>query len=176
MYGIAVLIAAIAGVSGFVYDVRDVRCGICQELVKEVRSAIRKVGPGRTIRNGSHRLDHEGNIRGEQVPLVRSESFLTDAMDRFCSSMEDYARGIDKRTGRLRLVKFFAPGGGMSPEMDEIEPISDSNMNRSLFMHCEDIVDQYDQELLTAFQSPEGDLDRVCTRLDLCVSQTREEL
>lgn len=171
-----VLFLTIAGAAAFVYDVRDLRCGICRELVKDVKETIRKVGLRRTVRVGSHRVDHEGNVRGKKIPLVRSESFLADSMDRFCRSMDDYARGIDKMTGRIRLVRIFGPDGGANPEMDEIEPISDSNMNRSLFVHCEDIIDQYDQELLTAFQSPEGDLERVCTRLELCVSETREEL
>ena len=46
-----------------------------------------------------------------QVPYARSETHLTEVMEKLCSDMNKYARSTDKETGKLKYVRTDSRNG-----------------------------------------------------------------
>lgn len=67
-----------------------------------------------------------------QVPMAKSELFISEALEKVCENMENFARGRDKKTGRLVVLSLFDSVKGLNPMISEVDIITDSDLNKSL--------------------------------------------
>ncbi|KAK6628180.1 hypothetical protein RUM43_001992 [Polyplax serrata] len=154
------------------YTNQELKCVICKALVKEMENVIKHVKRSVSMNVGSYRLDEKGNVQTRAIPLIQSDTFLLEAMESACDSMAGYARGYDKETNKLRIVRLKI-GDKLNPEMAEIYPISDADLNESLRYYCEGMVDEYEESFIRLFKQGMAEAARtLCTNeTGLCETQ-----
>lgn len=144
-------------------DVRELKCQVCTRVIEEMQKNISKVDVKKTITVGGFRLDDEGNYSEKIVPLWKSEIYLTELMDDICLKMEDYVRATYKKDGKHTVISLLSDDGGMNPIMSEVDVVQDTELNKSLKFHCEDIVDEHSDTFLEEFKEYDENLiARIC--------------
>ncbi|KAM9308675.1 protein canopy homolog 1 [Gastrophryne carolinensis] len=124
-------------------------CGACRALVDELQYEIRKVNPSKTIDVGSFRINPDGTQVQNKVPLVKSEVYLTEILERICDRMDDYSLYTDPETKEKSYKRF-------APRDDEPFPSLDfNNFNftpgdgSTLKFACERVVEENDEEIIS---------------------------
>lgn len=82
---------------------------------------------------------------------------MMEVMETVCSSMKDYAQARHKETGQLEAIKLVV-GGSMNPRMAEYEMVQDPDLNKGLEFHCEAIVEEFEDDIVTFFKESDGSL------------------
>lgn len=104
---------------------------VCKAAVREIDSALSKVDPGKHI-NVGYRLGADGETASKKIPLIKSETFLTDMLESICDNMDDYARAKYKSNGKLTVMRLVTESGGMNPDMAKVDFVQDEDLNKSL--------------------------------------------
>ncbi|KAM6233483.1 protein canopy homolog 2 isoform 2-T3 [Porphyrio hochstetteri] len=146
---------------------QDLHCGACRALVDELEWEIAQVDPRKTIQMGSFRINPDGSQSVVEVPYARSETHLTDLLERVCEKMKEYGEKVDPSTHRKSYIRVISHDG---TKMDLAGLKIDGDVTSSLKFACESIAEEYEDELIE-FLSHEADnvKDRLCSkRTDLC--------
>lgn len=64
---------------------RDVKCLVCKATIDEMEQAIKKVDPKKKVEVGSFRMNLDGDTVSKTVPLAKSETYLTELMEKICT-------------------------------------------------------------------------------------------
>lgn len=67
-----------------------------------------------------------------QVPLAKSEIYISETLDEVCAAFDNYAKATYKNSGNLVLVDLQNPFNDKSPKMDQVNFIQDGDLNKSL--------------------------------------------
>ncbi|XP_072214099.1 protein canopy homolog 2 [Excalfactoria chinensis] len=159
---VAALMSAVSGRRS-----QDLHCGACRALVDELEWEIAQVDPRKTIQMGSFRINPDGSQSVVEVPYARSETHLTELLERICEKMKEYGEKVDPATQRKSYVRIVSHDG---TKMDLSGVKIDGDVASSLKFACESIAEEYEDELIE-FLSHEADnvKDRLCSkRTDLC--------
>lgn len=149
-------------------DPKTVRCLVCRNVVEEIDNAIQRVDPKRTVEVGSYRLDSIGNQQQKTVPYARSEMYLTEVLETVCNKMDDYIRATYKTSGELTLLRLIGPDGQMNPDLNLVDIVQDSDLNKSLKFYCEGIVEEFEENILRLFGTDADNID-----IKLCSSEAK---
>jgi len=145
-------------------DPKNVRCLVCRTVVEEIDNAIQRVDPKRTVEVGSYRLDSMGNQQQKTVPYARSEMYLTEVFETVCSKMDDYVRATYKTSGELTLLPIIGRDGQMNPDLNHVDIVQDSDLNKSLKFYCEGIVEEFEENILRLFGADVDNIDiKLCS-------------
>lgn len=128
-----------------------VKCAVCRSLVNELHTAILEVDPRKTIEVGSYQIRADGKPKPAVVKYAGSEVHMMEVMETVCKSMKDYAQARHKETGKLEAIKLVV-GGSMNPRMGEYEMVQDPDLNKGLEFHCEAIVEEFEDDIVTFFK------------------------
>ncbi|XP_054006666.1 protein seele isoform X2 [Hylaeus anthracinus] len=134
--------------------------------VKEVEEELAKIDPSKKIDVGNYRLDAKGNIVQKKVPLAQSEVHISDVLDNICDKMSDYVRATYKSNGQLTILSLISASGSMNPEMSKVDIIQDGDMNKSLRFYCEELVEEYEDNIISLFSRKESNIKhQLCTNI-----------
>ncbi|XP_068229837.1 protein seele [Palaemon carinicauda] len=164
------LVTVFACVSSEVPKSKIVKCAVCNSLVSELHEAIDKVDPRKKIDVGSYRLDKDGKQKLSSVQYAGSEMHMLEVLESVCDSFKDYAQARHKETGKLEAIRLVV-NGAMNPRFGEYEMVQDPDLNRGLNFHCESIVEEYEDEIVSHFRKS-SDLDRESSQLKFCNEMT----
>uniref|UniRef100_A0A9J8C9L5 Canopy FGF signaling regulator 1 n=1 Tax=Cyprinus carpio carpio TaxID=630221 RepID=A0A9J8C9L5_CYPCA len=92
-----------------------------------------------------------------QVPLARSETYLTELLEEVCNSMSDYALYEDPDT-KEKSYKRFAPrgnDGGNFPDFKNFK-FDGPESSSALKFACESIVEELEDDIISLFASEAG--------------------
>lgn len=67
-----------------------------------------------------------------QVPYARSQLYLSEVMDRVCSSFKDYTLANYKSSGTPTLLRVVTHDGNMNPEMSNVDIVPSPESNGKL--------------------------------------------
>lgn len=155
--------------------IRELKCKVCTSIIDEIQKNISRVDVTRKINVGGFRLDNEGNYDEKVVPYWKSEIYLTEMLDDICNVMENYVRATHKANGSQTIISLLADGG-MNPLMSEVDLVQDTDLNKSLKYHCEDIVDEYLETLMDELRAERQNLSaKICGEVaQLCDQEVIE--
>lgn len=157
-----------------------VKCAVCNSLVTELHAAIDKEDPRKRINVGSYRIDADGKQKLSSVKYAGSEMHMMDVLETVCENFKDYAQARHKETGKLEAIKLVI-NGAMNPRFSEYEMVQDPDLNKGLNFHCEAIVEDFEDEIISHFKVS-TDLDMESSQIEFCEEITnlckdvREEL
>lgn len=157
-------------------DSSTLKCEVCRRLVEEIQRNVSSVDPTNVVQVSNFRLDGNGDQLKHTVPLARSQLYLTEVMDSVCEKMDDYVRATFKNNGTLTVIQ-LVQDGKMNPLMNEVDLIQDSDLNKSLKYHCEDIVNDIEEDLINIIKSQDDDhiVYSICTKVTkLCPSKNNK--
>lgn len=105
---------------------------------------------------------------------------MMDVMDTVCESMQDYAQGRHKETGKLEAIKLVSDGK-MNPRFGEYEMVQDPDLNKGLKYHCESIVEDYEDDIVKYFKNHseaglEDSQEEFCNKLTKICKGVKDEL
>ncbi|XP_046682135.1 protein seele [Homalodisca vitripennis] len=145
------------------FDLKQMKCLVCQRVVEEIEKEIDKIDPSRKVDVGSYRLDNQGEVKKSVVELRRSEVFLTDVIEKTCEKMDDYVRATYKSNGQLTVIKLVSDDGKMNPDLGEVDIVTDGDIE-SLKFYCESILEEYEDVAMKLFRSGVDNIDiRLCS-------------
>lgn len=152
LYGLfALLIPCIA------IDPASLRCEVCFRLVEEIQRNISSLNPTDVMQVYSNfQLDGNGDQIKHTVPLARSQIYLSEVMDYVCAKMDDYVRGVFKENGTLTVMPLILDGK-LNPLISVVDVIQDTDLNLSLQYHCDDIVNDIEEDIINMIQSRDDD-------------------
>lgn len=142
-------------------------CGACRALVDELEWEISQVDPKKTIQIGSFRINPDGSQSVAEVPYARSESHLTELLEKICEKMKEYGEKIDSHTHRKTYVRVLTRDG---TKMDLSGTKFNEEVTKELKFACESIAEEYEDELIEFFSHEADNVkDKLCSkRTDLC--------
>ncbi|CAH0390542.1 unnamed protein product [Bemisia tabaci] len=137
------------------------KCLVCEKIVEEVKLEINKPEvKGKKIAVGGYHLDDKGNTNQREIPYQHSDVFLNEVLDNICEKMKDYVRVRRKSDDKLMLIPLVLPGGAMNPLIGDVDPILDDDLNKSLGHYCQEITNEYDEEIIESLKrTPSDELD-----------------
>lgn len=155
--------------------VRELKCLVCTSIIGEIQKNITSVDVSRKIKVGGFRLNDDGNYDKKVVPYWKSEIYLTELLDEVCQLMDNYARATNKTDGSPTIISLLADGG-MNPIMSEVDLVQDTDLNKSLRYHCEDIVDEHLEILMEELRAENENLSaKICGEVaQLCEEKVAE--
>lgn len=154
-------------------DVNHLKCLVCQRVVEEMEKEIDKVSPNKKINIGSYRLDDKSDP--VKIEYRRSEIFLTELMDTICNKMDDYARAVYKSSGQLTVIPLIKDGK-VNPVLGEVNLVTDADLNKSLKHYCQQILDEYEDDVVNLFRSSADNIDiRLCSQAAKLCNQSIDE-
>lgn len=155
-------------------DTNHLKCLVCQRVVEEMEKEIDSISPNKKISVGSYRLDDKSDP--VQIEYRRSEVYLTELMDTVCNKMDDYARAVYKTNGQLTVIPLIKDDK-VNPVLDEVNLVTDADLNKSLKHFCQQILDEYEDDVVTLFRSSADNIDiRLCSQAaGLCNQSIDEE-
>merc|ERR1719322_1688587 len=161
------------------FDSTTLKCLVCRAVVDEFESAIYKVDPKKVVEGGSFRVSPDGSQRGTfNVPYARSQTHLTDLVEKICDTMEDYAQARWKRSNKPTLIRMVNPDGNMNPNFAKVDVVQDDDLNTALKFHCETIVEDNEDDFTNVLSKENPNpVDEICVdRTNLCSQALRDEL
>ncbi|XP_026170021.1 protein canopy-1 [Mastacembelus armatus] len=157
-------------------------CSACKAIVDELNYSISQVDPKKTINVGSFRLNPDGSMTDKKVPLVRSETHLSELLDEVCNSMSDYALHVDPDTQHRQYMRFAPRRSGANGDFPNFKnfQFEGPEASNSLKFACETVVEELEDDIISVFsQNIEHVHEKLCNRVsDYCrdSSLTNEEL
>ncbi|XP_076837673.1 protein canopy-1 [Brachyhypopomus gauderio] len=127
-------------------------CSACMAIADELNYSISKIDPKKTVHVGGFRLNPDGTLTDKKVPLARSETHLSELLERVCESMSDYALYEDPDT-KEKSYRRFAPrnnDGGNFPDFKNFKFEGPEGSN-SLKFACETIVEELEDDIVSLF-------------------------
>lgn len=154
-------------------DVNHLKCLVCQRVVEEMEKEIDSISPNKKINVGSYRLDDKSDP--VKIEYRRSEIFLTELMDTICNKMDDYARAVYKSSGQLTVIPLIKDGK-VNPVLDEVNLVTDADLNKSLKHYCQQILDEYEDDVVNLFRNSVDNIDiRLCSEAAKLCNQSIDE-
>lgn len=154
-------------------DVNHLKCLVCQRVVEEMEKEIDSISPNKKINVGSYRLDDKSDP--VKIEYRRSEIFLTELMDTVCNKMDDYARAVYKSSGQLTVIPLIKDGK-VNPILDEVNLVTDADLNKSLKHYCQQILDEYEDDVVNLFRNSVDNIDiRLCSEAAKLCNQSIDE-
>ncbi|XP_010640568.3 protein canopy homolog 1 [Fukomys damarensis] len=146
----------------------DVRCGACRALMDEVEYDVTKARQKKT-KVGSYRIRPDGTQERRKVPLVQSEAFLVDLLDKVCERMNDYQLEEDPMT-KEKYFRRYAPRKGDKIYKEYKRFYYYSDAYKPLKFACENIIEEYEDEIFSLIvQEAHNFADKMCSgKSDLC--------
>ena len=95
---------------------------------------------------------------------------MMDVLESVCEAFKDYAQARHKETGKLEAIK-LVENGVMNPRFGEYEMVQDPDLNKGLNFHCDSIVEEYEDEIISHFRS-DSELDRESSQFKFCNERT----
>ncbi|XP_066937221.1 protein seele isoform X1 [Macrobrachium rosenbergii] len=166
LFRLLCLVAVFVCVSSQVPKSKIVKCAVCNSLVDELHAAIDKVDPRKKIDVGSYRLDKDGKQKLASVQYAGSEMHMLEVLESVCDSFKDYAQARHKETGKLEAIKLVVDGV-MNPRFSEYEMVQDPDLNKGLNFHCETIVEEYEDDIVSHFRKS-SELDKESSKFKFC--------
>uniref|UniRef100_A0A4W6CVP8 Canopy FGF signaling regulator 1 n=1 Tax=Lates calcarifer TaxID=8187 RepID=A0A4W6CVP8_LATCA len=146
-------------------------CSACKAIVDELNYSISQVDPKKTINVGSFRLNPDGTMKDKKVPLVRSETYLSELLEGVCSSMSDYALHVDPDTQHKQYKRFAPRSSGATGDFPDFKnfQFDGPEASNTLKFACETIVEELEDDIISLFSQ---DLEHVHEELCNSVSGT----
>ncbi|XP_063777962.1 protein canopy homolog 1 isoform X2 [Pseudophryne corroboree] len=139
-------------------------CGACRALVDELQHEIKKVSPSKTIDVGSFRISPDGTQIQNKIPLVKSEVYLTDVLERICEKMDDYSLYIDPDTKEKSFKRFAPRDDDPFPSVDFNNFQFNPGDNNPLKYACERVIEEHEDEILSLIiHEADNFADKLCT-------------
>nr|XP_034985577.1 protein canopy homolog 1 [Zootoca vivipara] len=137
-------------------------CGACKALADELAYDIKKIGPKRTVNSGTFRLNPDGTRGKKKVAFTKSETFLTDILEKICDRMNDYQLQDDPVTNK-KIFKRYAPRKDEPIYAEYKKYFFYSDAYKPLKYACETIIEQYEDEIYSLI-AQEADFlaDKLC--------------
>ncbi|XP_053265977.1 protein canopy homolog 1 isoform X1 [Podarcis raffonei] len=137
-------------------------CGACKALADELAYDIKKIGPKRTVNSGTFRLNPDGTRGKKKVAFTKSETFLTDVLEKICDRMNDYQLQDDPVTNK-KIFKRYAPRKDEPIYAEYKKYFFYSDAYKPLKYACETIIEQYEDEIYSLI-AQEADFlaDKLC--------------
>ncbi|XP_044862924.1 protein canopy homolog 1 isoform X2 [Mauremys mutica] len=113
-----------------------------------------------------------------EVPLAKSETYLTEVLENICDRMNDYQLQVDPQTQK-RTFKRFAPRKDEKIYADFKKLYFYSDAYKPLKFACESIIEEYEDEIFSLIaQEADYLADKLCSeKSGLCEeSATHTEL
>ncbi|XP_026857053.2 protein canopy-1 isoform X3 [Electrophorus electricus] len=136
-------------------------------IADELNYSISKIDPKKTVHVGGFRLNPDGTLTDKKVPLARSETHLSELLERVCESMSDYALYEDPDTTEKRYRR-FAPrnnDGGNFPDFKHFKFEGPEGSN-SLKFACETIVEELEDDIVSLFTHADTHVaQKLCSEL-----------
>ena len=98
---------------------------------------------------------------------------MTEVLESVCGSFKDYAQGRHKETGRLEVIAIVGKDGAMNPRFGEYEMVQDPDLNKGLEYHCQNIVEDFEDEIVQYFGKITGDYDLEKSQNKFCDKATK---
>ncbi|KAA0719266.1 Protein canopy-1 [Triplophysa tibetana] len=127
-------------------------CSACLAIADELNYSIRQTDPKKMIHVGGFRLKPDGSLTDKKVPLVRSETHLTELLEGVCNSMSDYALYEDP-VSKEKSYKRFAPrenDGGNFPDFKNFK-FDGPESSSALKFACESVVEELEDDIISLF-------------------------
>nr|XP_016849719.1 PREDICTED: protein canopy homolog 1 isoform X3 [Anolis carolinensis]XP_016849720.1 PREDICTED: protein canopy homolog 1 isoform X3 [Anolis carolinensis] len=140
----------------------EVFCGACKALADELAYDIKKIGPKRTVNSGTYRINPDGTRGKKKIPFAKSETFLTDVLEKICDRMNDYQLQDDPVTQK-KIFKRYAPRKDEPIYAEYKKYFFYSDAYKPLKYACETIIEQYEDEIFSLI-AQEADFlaDKLC--------------
>ncbi|TRY99677.1 hypothetical protein DNTS_027996 [Danionella cerebrum] len=138
-------------------------CSACKAIADEMNYSISQTDPKMMINVGGFRLKPDGTMMDKKVPLVRSETYLTELLEEVCKRMSDYAPYEDPDT-KEKSYKRFAPrtnDDGNFPDFKNFKFGGPEGSNDLTFA-CDSIVEELEDDIISLFTA---DADNVAKTL-----------
>ncbi|XP_039609560.1 protein canopy-1 isoform X1 [Polypterus senegalus] len=147
-------------------------CSACKAIVDELNYLIGQVDPKKTIQVGTFRLSPDGSLQDKKVPLAKSETYLTELLEKVCGHMDDYSLYVDPET-KVKSYKRFAPRGDDKSMLENFQNFQFGNgpeNSKILKFVCESIVEEYEDDIISLYtQEADHVADKLCSEIsDLC--------
>jgi protein canopy 1/2 len=162
-------------------DGKEVKCLTCRATVDEIRVAQSKVDPKKKAEVKAGRFTIDGTPSGTLIEFRKSEQYLTELFEGdegVCKTMDDYAKALHKKTGKLVVLKMMTETG-MNPLMSEVDFVQDQDLNKSLKHYCLELLDEFDEIFLEFFMGnslPEDVEEKICVeRTNVCLKEEPEQ-
>lgn len=133
-------------------DYLEIRCLVCQQIMKQIQNAISKVNPEIKIEVGNYRLDSQNP---KTVQYRTSEGYLTELTEKICDKMDNFVKAKHRETGEILVIPLLTESGQMNTIMSEVDVIQDETLNKNLKLYCEDIIENYDELMIKHLKSNE---------------------
>jgi len=163
----------------------QLKCSACRVVTDEIKYAISKVDPKKLLQVNGFRVDPNGNQKSKQVSYARSETHLTSVMDELCETLKGFAKKRSMQSGVVKFTKtIIRRAADASAATDAIKENRDRVMNtlkdmikdkkdslevdRDLKFMCENLIENYDEELMSYFKQAEQHEDFCSTTISLC--------
>ncbi|KAM6919163.1 protein canopy-1 [Xenentodon cancila] len=152
-------------------------CSACNAIVDELKYSISQVDPKKTISVGGFRLNPDGTMKDRKVPLVRSETHLSELLDQVCNSMGDYALYVDPETKQKQYRRFAPRTSGDPTDFPDLKnfKFDGPEASKDLQFACETVVEELEDTIISLFSQEEQDVQKdLCSRLsDFCGDGSR---
>ncbi|XP_042327361.1 protein canopy homolog 1 isoform X1 [Sceloporus undulatus] len=134
----------------------------CKALADELAYDIKKIGPKRTVNSGTYRINPDGTRGKKKIPFAKSETFLTDVLEKICERMNDYQLQDDPVT-KKKIFKRYAPRKDEPIYAEYKKYFFYSDAYKPLRYACETIIEQYEDEIFSLI-AQEADFlaDKLC--------------
>jgi len=151
-------------------DAKVVKCEVCKVTIQEMENAVSKVNSKKKIEVGGFRIDSSGNTISKTVQFSKSEMYLTELMEKICKKMDDYAKVMHKKTGKVGVIKMMVDDG-LNPDISSYDFVQDGDLNKSLEHYCLQILDEFDEIVTEQFM-----LDTMPNYLDHIICTEKSKL
>ena len=154
---------------------KEAYCAACHVVVNEIEYAISKVNPNKVLEVEHFRVDPQGNRGGSKIPYARSETHLTEVLEKVCEKMNKYADSTDKKTGKKMYKRIEPLPGQKTLRLDNISISQDSI--RKLTNYCNNIIEDYDEDIMKFWKTAKKDpAQKFCSEVTkLCDNDEDEE-
>lgn len=155
-------------------DIKKIQCLVCKTIVDKIEKEIEKISPNRKVVVGQYLIDSKDDASKEKLEYRRSELFLSDVFDAVCESMEEWVKAKYKSNGQLVILPIII-NGQMNSLLSEVDVISDSNLNKDIKLHCEIIMEEYEDNILELFRNGENNITiKLCSDAANLCNETLE--
>ncbi|XP_004629121.2 protein canopy homolog 1 [Octodon degus] len=160
--GLGQLFVHLSPATCHMYHLHGVQEVACRALMDEVEYDVTKARQ-KKAKVGSYRIRPDGTQERRKVPLVQSEAFLIDLLDKVCQRMNDYQLDEDPVT-KEKYFRRYAPRKGDKIYKEYKRFYYYSDAYKPLKFACENIIEEYEDEILALIaQEAHHFADKLCT-------------
>ncbi|XP_017291561.1 protein canopy-1 [Kryptolebias marmoratus] len=143
-------------------------CSACKAIVDELNYSISQVDPKKTINVGSFRLNPDGTMKDKKVPFARSETHLSELLEKVCNGMSDYALYTDPDTQNQQYKRFAPRSSGAMGDFPDFKQFQfdGPEASNTLKFACETVVEELEDDIVSLFsQDGENMEEKLCSQV-----------